>query len=186
MGASSGPFTPGSIEKARELGRYIARQGCCLLTGACPGLPHEVVLGAKEQGGHIIGISPAKDLEEHVNAFSSPYEEYDVMIYAGLGLMGRELINIYSSHVVICVGGRSGTLGEFAIAYEEGKIIGLLTGCGGIADAISPIIPEIDKQGGAQVIADPDPLTLLNQLIGAFNTLARSSPLLSCFVKTPA
>ena len=42
--------------------------------------------------------------------------------------MGRELINIRSSDIVVVVGGRSGTLGEFAIAYEEGKLIGVLTG----------------------------------------------------------
>jgi len=45
----------------------------------------------------------------------SPHLEYDVMIYTGLGLMGRELINIRSSDIVFGVGGRSGTLGEFTI-----------------------------------------------------------------------
>src|SRR5581483_10020694 len=75
----------------RRLGRAIAQHGCCLLTGACPGLPHEAVLGAKEAGGHVIGISPALNLKEHIETFTSPYEQYDVLIYTGLGLMGREL-----------------------------------------------------------------------------------------------
>ena len=116
----------------RDLGRAVAEAGCCLLTGACPGLPHEAVLGAKEAGGHVVGISPAASLREHVDVHGSPYREYDVLIFTGLGLMGRELINIRSSDIIVVVGGRSGTLGEFAIAYEEGKLIGVLTGTGGI------------------------------------------------------
>ena len=37
----------------------------------------------------------------------------------GSGLMGREIENIRSCDVVIFAGGRSGTLGEFAIAFDE-------------------------------------------------------------------
>ena len=124
MGSADGQAEPIVLELCRRLGRAVAESGCCLLTGACPGLPHIAVLGAKEAGGHVVGISPASSLKEHVEVFGSPYEEYDVLIFTGLGLMGRELINIRSSDIVIVVGGRSGTLGEFAIAYEEGKLIG--------------------------------------------------------------
>ena len=56
------------------------------------------------------------NLREHIKTFGSPYEEYEVLIFTGLGFMGREPINIRSSDIVIVVGGRSGTLGEFAIA----------------------------------------------------------------------
>ncbi len=74
----------------------------------------------------MIGISPAPSLKEHVEIFQSPCREYDVLIFTGLGLMGRELINIRSSDIVVITGGRSGTLGEFAIAYEEGKLVVLV------------------------------------------------------------
>ena len=47
MGSSIGPFDREVLEACRRLGAGIAKRGCCLLTGACPGLPHEVVLGAK-------------------------------------------------------------------------------------------------------------------------------------------
>jgi hypothetical protein len=33
------------------------------------------------------------------------------------------------------VGGRSGTLGEYSIAYEAGKFIAVLTATGGVAEA---------------------------------------------------
>ena len=38
--------------------------------------------------------------------------------------MGREVINIRSSDIVAIIGGRSGTLGELAISYDEGKLSG--------------------------------------------------------------
>jgi hypothetical protein len=48
--------------------------------------------------------------------------------------MGREIENIRSCDVIIFAGGRSGTLGEFAIAYDEAKVIGVLEGTGGITE----------------------------------------------------
>ena len=81
MGAAGGELPAHLAELARDLGAAIASQGCCLLTGACPGLPHEAVRRAKTAGGHVVGISPAVSLREHVEVFGSPYREYDVMIY---------------------------------------------------------------------------------------------------------
>lgn len=81
----------------------------------------------------VVGISPGLSLEEYV------------LIYTGSGLMGREIENIHSSDIVVIVGGRSGTLGEFAIAYDEGRLIGVLTGSGGIADAIADLVPLLNQ-----------------------------------------
>ena len=103
------------------------------------GIPHEAAEGAKSQGGIVIGISPATNIKEHINKYNSPTECYDVIIYTGNGLMGREIESIRNCDVVIFAGGRSGTLGEFAIAYDEGKIIGILEGTGGISQYIREI-----------------------------------------------
>ena len=165
MGSAGGDLAVSNLDLCRELGRAIAENGCCLLTGACPGLPHEAVLGAKEVGGHVIGISPAMSLKEHVETFDSPYKEYDVLIFTGLGLMGRELINIRSCNIVVVVGGRSGTLGEFSIAYEEGKLIGVLTGTGGITTALPALESTLGKKTGAEVIYDADPQRLISLLL---------------------
>jgi hypothetical protein len=165
MGAAGGDFSHRVLSECRRLGKAVAGEGCCLLTGACPGLPHEAVLGAKELQGRVMGISPATSLKEHVEVFGSPYKEYDILVYTGLGLMGRELVNIRSSDIIVVVGGRSGTLGEFAIAYEEGKLIGILSGSGGIADAIRPVIERFDKGTGAEVIYDPSPEELISRLV---------------------
>lgn len=95
------------------------------------------------------------------------------MIYTGLGLMGRELINIRSSDIIVVVGGRSGTLGEFAIAFEEGKLIGVLTGTGGITDVIPAVEERLHKATGAEVLYDSDPQRLVNRLLESY--LSRSS-----------
>lgn len=170
MGSAAEIDERGLAQQCRELGRAIALQGCCVLTGACPGIPHEVVLGAKAAGGQTMGISPAVHLKEHIGTFASPYKEYDVMIYTGLGLMGRELINIRSSDVVIVAGGRCGTLGEFAIAYEEGKLIGVLTGTGGITEVLPELVNTLAKKTGSEVIYDADPQQLVARLLQRFQS----------------
>jgi uncharacterized protein (TIGR00725 family) len=168
MGSAGGEFDPNVLELCRMLGRAVAESGSCLLTGACPGLPHAAVEGAHEAGGHVIGISPAVSLREHIEVFGSPYSEYDVLIYTGLGLMGRELVNIRTSDIIVVVGGRSGTLGEFAIAFEEGKLIGALTGSGGITDVLPDVVARLGKETGATLLYDADPDRLVARLMKAY------------------
>jgi uncharacterized protein (TIGR00725 family) len=179
MGSAGGRFDPKVLELCRRLGRGIAEAGACLLTGACPGLPHAAVVGAREAGGHVIGISPAVSLREHIEVYGSPYKEYDVLIFTGLGLMGREVVNIRTSDIIVVVGGRSGTLGEFAIAYEEGKLIGALSGSGGITDVLPDLVERLGKETGAEVVYDADPQQLIVRLMTQYLSRAgavRPSP----------
>ena len=175
MGSAAIDFDSRVARICQRLGRAIAEQGCCLLTGACPGLPHQVVLGAKEAGGNVIGISPGLSLKEHIETFASPYAEYDVLIYTGLGLMGRELINIRSSDIVV-TGGRCGTLGEFSIAYEEGKLIGVLRGTGGITTVLSDVVRSLGKATGAEVIYDAAPEELIRKLLERYQSANYECP----------
>src|SRR6266581_2825359 len=137
MGLAGGPLDDEASARLVALGRAIAEHDCILITGGCPGLPYAAVQGAKAAGGLVVGISPGLSLEEHVQKYDSPVEGFDVLISTGSGLMGREVENIHSSDIVIIAGGRSGTLGEFAIAYDEGRLIGVLTGSSGIADTVA-------------------------------------------------
>ncbi|TDI30509.1 MAG: hypothetical protein E2P03_08905 [Acidobacteria bacterium] len=84
--------------------------------------------------------------------------------------MGREIENIRTCDMVILAGGRSGTLGEFAIAYDEAKIIGALTGTGGITDHLREIISFIRKDTGARVVYSDDPLELMDGLASIYQT----------------
>lgn len=164
MGSAGGDIPLEISQKVKTLGRSIARRGYVVITGACPGLPHDAVLGAIEEGGFVVGVSPALNLEEHVTKYKSPTRGYQAIIYTGSGLMGREIENIRSCDVVIFVGGRSGTLGEFAIAYDEGKIIGVLLGTGGITQHLETIVNMVQKKTGSIICYDTDPDGLLNQL----------------------
>ncbi|MDA8341142.1 MAG: hypothetical protein M0007_02810 [Actinomycetota bacterium] len=171
MGSASGEIDPGVAELARVLGGAIARAGCTLVTGACPGLPQQAVLGASTEGGLVLGISPALSEQEHVDRYGSPTEGFDALIYTGSGLMGREVVNIRSSDIVVIVGGHSGTLGEFAIAYDEGRLIGVLGGTGGVADLVDDLVPRLAKETGAKVLFDDDPVRLVDRLVDYYRTV---------------
>ena len=175
MGSAGGHLTDQQIGLARRIGARIAQLGCVIVTGACPGLPHAAVLGAHEAGGASLGVSPAHSREEHLNVYESPIDPYSAMVYSGSGLMGREVENIHSSDFVAFIGGRSGTLGEFAIAYDEGKLIGVLRDSGGVANELARIAVLVEKTTGAVILEDDDPERLVERCMQRFVADARSS-----------
>lgn len=179
MGSCSEPISTYARRKAYELGQAIGEQDCVLITGASPGLPYEAVLGAKARGGMTVGISPGLSLAEHITKYGSPCQGFDVLIFTGSGLMGREVENIRSSDIVIIAGGRSGTLGEFAIAYDEGKLIGVLRGTGGIADEVEMLAKVCEKETGGHIIYGAEPVALLRDLLAYYRTVHCGHP--SCF-----
>ncbi len=168
MGSAGGPISQEQLALAHRLGRRIAERDCTIVTGACPGLPHAAVLGAHDAGGVSLGVSPALSREEHVNVYGSPLQPYTALVFTGSGLMGRETHNIHSSDFVLFVGGRSGTLGEFAIAYDEGKLIGVLTHSGGISDQFVPISKLVQKETGSILITDDDPEALVDRCLAIY------------------
>jgi uncharacterized protein (TIGR00725 family) len=174
MGSAGGDLTGAQLELARRLGQRIAERDCLIVTGACPGLPHAAVLGAHDAAGSSLGVSPARSREEHVTVFESPIEPYSAIVFTGSGLMGRETHNIHSSDFVLFVGGRSGTLGEFAIAYDEGKLIGVLRDSGGISNEYATIAQMVQKQTGAVLVEDGDPVRLVDTCLERF--LAENRP----------
>ncbi|HOD35485.1 MAG TPA: hypothetical protein PLR20_07590 [Syntrophales bacterium] len=176
MGSATGRLSKSHKALAYEVGRSIAQAGCITVTGACPGLPLESARGANEAGGLVVGVSPALSEWEHVHRYGSPVSYHDVLIFTGSGLMGREVVNIRSSDMVIIIGGRSGTLGEFSIAYDEGKLIGILLGTGGITSEIKNIVKTIKKRTGARIIYDDRPDAIVGRLIRYFNTVHYKHP----------
>ncbi len=183
MGSAGSSESKQSSLRANTLGAAIAERGLTLITGACPGLPYESALGARSSGGLSVGISPALSLDEHIHKYKSPSDAFDVIIYTGSGLMGREVTNIRSSDMVIIAGGRSGTLGEFSIAYDEGKLIGVLENSGGITDALPNIVKSIDKDTGAKLIYESNPEKLVDKLVAAYEEQHFRKP--SCFCSDP-
>ena len=85
MGSAGGTILASELDLARRLGRQIAKRGATIVTGACPGLPHAAVLGAHEEGGQSLGVSPALSREEHVNVYGSPLQPYTTIVFTGSG-----------------------------------------------------------------------------------------------------
>jgi len=153
---------------AEELGSVLAREECVLVTGATTGLPDLVAKAFRAGGGFAVGVSPAADPTEH-RRLGLPEDGADVIIYTGFGYKGRNVINVRSADVVIIFGGATGTLNEFTIAYDEGKIIGVLEGSGGVADHIREIIDFCMKPTSAVVLFDKDPRKLVEMTLAALS-----------------
>lgn len=176
MGSAQGPAMErrANTEKAVELGRAIAKKKCILVNGACPGLPNDAAIGAKIEGGFVLGISPAFSLREHVHKYKSPIDPYDLILYTGMGLMERDIINIRSSDAIIIIGGGIGTLNEFTVAFDEGKYIGVLTGTDGISNHIPEIVKLCHRELNDRVIFESDPGKLVSKILHALSTGPRA------------
>jgi len=150
---------------AEDLGRSLAKHGCIVVTGATTGLPDLVAKAFRAQGGFAVGISPAENRQEHLNRYDLPEDGADVIVYTGFGYKGRNVVNVRSADIVVIFGGATGTLNEFTIAYDEGRIIGVLEGTGGVADRIREIIDFCKKPTQGTVIFDTDPNRLMDKCL---------------------
>jgi uncharacterized protein (TIGR00725 family) len=158
--------------KAESLGRAIAARDCVTLTGGTTGLPHAAGAAAHAAGGLHVGVSPASDADEHAASYGLPLEGTDVLIYTGFGLKGRNVVLVRTCDVVLIFRGGTGTLNELTIAYDEGRVVGCLTGTGGVADEAERLLQVLPKKTSAKVIFDEDPERLLDLCLEA-HRLAR-------------
>jgi uncharacterized protein (TIGR00725 family) len=153
---------PDVCEKAEALGRAIAARNVILLTGATTGLVYIIGKAARDAGATHFGISPAHNAEEHVGRYALPLDACDAIIYTGFGLKGRNVVLVRSCDVVIFISGSIGSLNEFTIAYDEGKVIGCLTGTGGVADEVERLTKVFAKRTRSVLVCDDDPEQLLD------------------------
>lgn len=117
-----------AMELAKELGREIVRQGAVFVNGATTGFPFWSAMGAKEEGGVTIGISPSASEREHINTYKLPLDYLDLIIFTGFGYSGRNFLLTRAADAVIVGCGRIGTINEFTVAFEDGKPLGVLEG----------------------------------------------------------
>jgi hypothetical protein len=83
-------------------------------------------------------------------------------------LKGRNVVLVRSCDIVLFIAGAMGSLNEFTIAHDEGKIIGCLTHTGGVADEADYLMRKFSKPAGAQVFQDEDPVKLIKTCLRAF------------------
>ena len=160
---------PDVCQKAEALGRAIAARDAILLTGATTGLVYVTGKAARDAGATHVGISPAHNAEGHVERYALPLDACDAIIYTGFGLKGRNVVLVRSCDLVIFISGSIGSLNEFTIAYDEGKVIGCLTGTGGVADEIKCLAEIFPKQTKSRIFYDDDPVRLIDKCLMAMS-----------------
>ena len=165
MGSAEAVAVAGLREKAIALGRAIASRNVILLTGATTGVVYETGKAASDGGAFHIGISPAGDEREHVERYQLPLDACNAIIYTGFGLKGRNVVLVRSCDVVLFIAGSIGSLNEFTIAYDEDKVIGCLTGTGGVADRVEELVRTFPKTTKAQVLYDEDQERLVDRCL---------------------
>lgn len=163
-GSSNNNCSKGAFKKAYEVGRQIALHGCVLITGATIGIPEWATRGAKAAGGVSIGLSPAASKQSHKRTYHLPTRYMDLIIYTGFDYSGRNILMTRSSDAVIVVCGRIGTLNEFTTAFEDKKVVGVLTKTGGIEEQIDEIL-KLAKRGRRRIVFDDDPKRLVEKVI---------------------
>ena len=100
---------------AREVGREIASRGAVLVNGGLGGVMRAATEGARNAGGHTIGIVPSYDR-------ATANEFIESVIATGMG-EARNAIIVASSDAVIAMAGEGGTLAEIGFAKKFGRPI---------------------------------------------------------------
>ncbi len=159
--------------KANALAEAIAARKPLLLTGATTGIVYLVGKAAHDAGILHVGISPAVDSREHVEKYKLPLDACDLIVYTGFGLKGRNVVLVRSCEVVLFIAGAMGSLNEFTIAHDDGKVIGCLTGTGGVADEVDYLLKKFAKDTGACVFQNDDPAKLIDACLAELQNRKR-------------
>lgn len=155
----------GADKKAYEIGKELAKNKCVVISGATTGVPYVASCGSRDHGGLNIGFSPAASKKSHIKRFKLPFEPYDVIVYTGANYAGRDVIMTKASEAIIIIAGGAGTMHEFLIAFETGKIIGVLEESGGIADTLKDFLSKVKRKAKTPIIYDKNPKNLVKKVI---------------------
>lgn len=60
-------------------------------------------------------------------------------------------------------------MNEFTNLYDMGKVVGILTGTGGIADELENLNKRIKKKSKAKILFDNSPEKLIQKIIDKLN-----------------
>jgi uncharacterized protein (TIGR00725 family) len=134
IGSGAGVLAlPEVLADAEAVGREIARRGHTLICGGHGGVMDAACRGAREAGGHTIGVLPGADKGE-----ANQYVEFPIVTNLGAA---RNVLIVLTADAVVAVGhGGYGTLSEIAMAFVHGKpVVGLgtwrLSDAAGLEDA---------------------------------------------------
>lgn len=111
--------TDAQLEVARTLGEALVDEGFRVLTGGLGGVMDAALQGARAssryQSGDTLAMLPTYST-------TGVSDAADIVVCTGMN-HARNVIVAATAGVVLAVGGRSGTLGELAVAWELGRPI---------------------------------------------------------------
>ena len=113
---------PEALDIAEKVGREIARRGATLVCGGRGGVMEAACRGARQAGGHTIGIMPGRGHDD-----SPPNQYVEFPVFTGLGF-ARNIMVVLSGDAVIAIDGSYGTLSEISYALIHGvPVVGIDT-----------------------------------------------------------
>ena len=163
---------------AKQIGVALGRHGkeVTVVTGGCSGLPYLAAHQAAQAGTKVWGFSPVTDIEAQKKF--TPGD--DLSIYQKLEFVSpdlpfannlricmkyRNVLSTAACDAGIIISGQWGSLNEFTNLIDMQKVVGVLTGTGGIADELPALAKKIVKPGQGEIIFDSDPVQLINKII---------------------
>lgn len=164
------------LNKAGELGEELAKHDVILITGASAGLPYKAAETASRLGAKVWGYSTAIDIESqkihHPQVDPKVFDKfifipktYEFASQKQICMKYRNVTSTANCDAGIIISGRWGTLNEFTNLFDLGKVIGVLTGTGGVADELEALSKKISKPSKAKIIFNPDPKQLVRSII---------------------
>lgn len=167
----------GTEKAAMALGKILSEHPVTLVTGACEGLPDIVVAAARANNRSvpIEGYSSFCSVEDQKRGSHAHVDVYTNILYiphsmpfsqaADVCRKYRNVLSTASCDAGIIISGRWGTLNEFTNLIDFGKVIGVLTGTGGVSDQLHRLQSTISKPTTAAVLFDDDPRSLVVRII---------------------
>lgn len=177
FGSAAGDFSK-IHEIILDLGKKLAESKVVVVAGAYKGLPFEVCQAVANHQGEIWLFPPYSNLEKlKLSAPGVDFSIYKNIVFIPESYEFKENLKISQKYrnVITCatvdagiiISGRWGTLNEFTNLTDMGKIVGVLTGTGGIADEVQNLTEKINKPGSGEVISEGDPIKLVDRIIAA-------------------
>jgi uncharacterized protein (TIGR00725 family) len=101
------------LDLAYHVGAEIGARGATLVCGGRGGVMEAAAHGARERGGHTVGILPGFDHRD-----ANPYIEF--VVATGVG-EARNAIVVGSADAVVALAGEGGTLSEIGLSLKLGR-----------------------------------------------------------------
>lgn len=176
-------FDNSLIVKVKEIGKLLGQKKVIVITGATSGFPYIASYEAYKNGAEVWGYS----YEQNIENIKKRMPDHDLSIYSKLTYIPksftfasdiqvskkyRNVISTVNCDAGIIISGRWGSLNEFTNLYDMGKVIGVLTGTGGIADELPKLSKKINKKSKAKALFNDSPAELVKGVLHELSTKA--------------